>query len=714
MKDGVTLSQLISAPGYWRANGNTTVFTDCKVAFSSSLDPEAKAKERCPGGKNSTGIVVETNAFDSNIQCKNIEGIERYGGPSCMSCANKDYTMSNGKCTRCEGGSSMGSLLGAMFAIQCPFFVIFAVIFLKAKTELDGDEKDIEHARGCCSGIHKKTNKNKTKKKQKQTHEEKIQEHKEKDAVGRLVGDQVMIGKIQGDGSRGGGETAHRDDIQVIVDRVKILYGWMQVFTALTFTYDIPWPSQLREMSLGLNFINLDFGNLLGGSACTFALPYLDTMVASAILPFLLLGTIFISRVPAWFLRKKHRQKQKAVQIKFIITLALILYPGLCTRLFSSLKVVTVQGLKSEGGHSGDVLAVDYSVEAFGTHHMPYVYLAIAGMVVFVIGIPFSVFFALRSNKKYLYTSADSGGQHHRKHVDVVDEFGTLYLQYEPKYWYWEVTVILKKMLLTGAMTIIAPGSSAQLVIALLIVLVNMLFLVKLGPYVDSADDSLAFLTNVQMILTLLGGLLLMTDDPNKPTYNSNFMGIALVVINSCAFGALLFGLLALHPAIRKRLAKYDNQNISTSTSTKVMPSDSTKKMAGDKTSAINGVTNSYRYVDGSLKTAEDYYADQKRLVPIHSTKSQKDVQKDVQKNVRKDVRKDVQKDVQKEVQKWGEWAESDINAVTVTNQQPPKVKVKNKTKLKKKKTTRQELRDIRRDFGNESAEYQVALKNMQ
>jgi hypothetical protein len=128
------------------------------------------------------------------------------------------------------------------------------------------------------------------------------------------------------------------------------------------------------------------------------------------------------------------------------------------------------------------------------------------------------------------------------------------------------------------------------------------------------------------------------------------------------------------------------------------MPSDSTKKMAGDKTSAINGVTNSYRYVDGSLKTAEDYYADQKWPV-------------------QKDVQKDVRKDVQKDVQKWGEWAEeSDANAITVSNQQPPKVKVKvkNKTKLKKKKTTRQELRDIRRDFGNESAEYQVALKNMQ
>ena len=70
---------------------------------------------------------------------------------------------------------------------------------------------------------------------------------------------------------------------------------------------------------------------------------------------------------------------------------------------------------------------------------------------------------------------------------------------YEPKYWYWEVTVILKNMMLTGAMTVIATGSSAQLVIALLIVLINLLFVFKLGPFVHDADDYLSFLTSCQM-----------------------------------------------------------------------------------------------------------------------------------------------------------------------------------------------------------------------
>ena len=91
-------------------------------------------------------------------------------------------------------------------------------------------------------------------------------------------------------------------------------------------------------------------------------------------------------------------------------------------------------------------------------------------------------------------------------------------MQYEPRYYYWEVTVILKKMLLTGAMTIIAAGSSAQLVIALVIVLFNMVLVLKAGPYVDATDDYLASLTSLQMLMTLLGGIMIKTDNPDDPT----------------------------------------------------------------------------------------------------------------------------------------------------------------------------------------------------
>jgi hypothetical protein len=148
-------------------------------------------------------------------------------------------------------------------------------------------------------------------------------------------------------------------------------------------------------------------------------------------------------------------------------------------------------------------------------------------------------------------------------------------LQYEPTYWYWEVTVIFKKMLLTGAMTVIAAGSSAQLVIALLIVLANMQFILKLGPFVDTADDYLSFLTSCQMFLTLLGGLLIMTDDPTQPTYDASFMGITMVAVNTVGFVALVVSLLALHPRCRRKLN--GKQKMKSGKRTKSAASESSK-----------------------------------------------------------------------------------------------------------------------------------------
>jgi hypothetical protein len=169
-------------------------------------------------------------------------------------------------------------------------------------------------------------------------------------------------------------------------------------------------------------------------------------------------------------------------------------------------------------------------------------------MFVWVIGIPLYVLLALWFNRKYLY---DHKPEHRVRHEEVVEEFGTLFLQYEPAYWYWEVTVIFKKMMLTGAMTIIEPGTSVQLVIALLVVLFNMLLILKIGPFVDDADDWLSFTTSLQMLLTLIGGLLIKTDNPVNPSYDPGVMGTLLVVINSVGLVALAFSIVAMHPNVR-------------------------------------------------------------------------------------------------------------------------------------------------------------------
>ena len=143
-------------------------------------------------------------------------------------------------------------------------------------------------------------------------------------------------------------------------------------------------------------------------------------------------------------------------------------------------------------------------------------------------------------------------------------------------------------MLLTGAMTIVKPGSSAQLSIALIIVLFNMLLELKLAPYADEADDWLAFLTNIQMLLTIQGGLLLMTDDSSAPTYDKRFMGITLVVVNSFGFVAFFLGLLVLHPSIRNRLDKETDAKKKKRSGTKIVPQSGAEKKNNNITTTTN------------------------------------------------------------------------------------------------------------------------------
>ena len=232
--------------------------------------------------------------------------------------------MSGGECVLCQGGASVGRAMGTVSGIMVFLFVIFALIFMKAHREDENKKK--KRKKGCCGGISSN--------KPVMTTEEKLDNKRGHTAAKRLMGDQVLVGKIQGSGGDAGSDSgagssgAYRSDTQIVTDRIKILYGWMQIFTALTFTFDIQWPIQLKSFSLSLNFINLDLSTFMAASACSLSLPFLDMMVVHAAVPLMLLVTIFIARLPAYFLRKKHRKKQSAVQIKLCFALALILYPG--------------------------------------------------------------------------------------------------------------------------------------------------------------------------------------------------------------------------------------------------------------------------------------------------------------------------------------------------------------------------------------------------
>ena len=82
----------------------------------------------------------------------------------------------------------------------------------------------------------------------------------------------------------------------------------------------------------------------------------------------------------------------------------------------------------------------------------------------------------------------------------------------EEEYWYFEVFVILEKMVLTGGMCLVADGSTVQTLAALLVSFVYMMFVLRTAPFLHDNDDVLSFVTSLQLVLTFLGALILQMD----------------------------------------------------------------------------------------------------------------------------------------------------------------------------------------------------------
>jgi hypothetical protein len=433
-KNGIRLQEISARNGYWRPDLNQDIFNPC--VDGTSLTSQLALDRCCPLDpvtnvsicKMNMNRTSNTSTNDPDAQCQ-----FGYSGPFCTVCIDSHVKQGN-KCIVCNGTTSVMNVVYAVLGMMFLMYIIFVVLFCKAKEETEEElqKQAKKQKKGCCGGINKKPNKatRPSKKKRKslvKTKTEKIQDSRSSTAATRFASDQLLVGRVQ-TGSKSSSDAAYHSDAQIVIDRIKVIYGWLQIFTALTFTFDaVPWPIELRAFSVGLNFINLDIGTLLSGSSCSFAIGYLDRMAIHAAVPLVLLAVLIFARLPAYVLRKKHRREQRAFLIKMICSFALILYPGLCTRLFSSLKVIAVKGFDSDT-HSGTVLAVDNNIEYLGAVHMPYVYLTIASMVLYVLGVPLMVFFALQMNKKYLSAHGHSAEEIHLHHA-VVDKFGTLYLQ---------------------------------------------------------------------------------------------------------------------------------------------------------------------------------------------------------------------------------------------------------------------------------------------
>jgi hypothetical protein len=320
-----------------------------------------------------------------------------------------------------------------------------------------------------------------------------------------------------------------------------IMITWLQILSALTVTYKMPWPVNFAMYSRGAgSLVNMEILEVLAIGDCQLAVPFIN----SFLLGMLTIPIFSIAVLMALYLvqcrkkRKKDKKNKKdeiqklgpiildpqkmdtdnmrmeGTAFKLIVLIVQLLYPKLSTKTFQMFRCVDF------GPRVGLLLDADFSKKCYEGIHRDYVPFAVVSMVLYLTGVPICTFWLLYRNRKKLHTPY------------VRLRYGDLYLAFEHRWYFWECILMVQKCMLTGAMVAVAPGSSVQLLVALFVSGAYLLLQLHANPYLGYIEDRLAFTTTLCLGLTLVFGFALITDDLESPTYEINQIGTLLIFVN--------------------------------------------------------------------------------------------------------------------------------------------------------------------------------------
>ncbi|KAJ0410569.1 hypothetical protein ATCC90586_006593 [Pythium insidiosum] len=286
------------------------------------------------------------------------------------------------------------------------------------------------------------------------------------------------------------------------------------------------------------------------------------------------------SNLRVWQARIKLRMNYLTYRnkcLKLYCWLALFLYPTVSKTILMIFNCEEV----------GDVfyMAVDRRIVCYNASWAIFGVLAIAGVVVWVIGIPFFFWLLIRRaqdrgiarrikllnrpqcrnhRRKWL---AEMLAYHtergiivpeienrevqdvelakYMKHKNLTDStvqarLGFIYADYSEDYWWFEVVDLSRKLFLSGVIVFVENGSVEQVLLAITVCLVTMWFLLFFQPYGDFSDNLIASITQLQLFLTLWLGVMTQLNAMNEESLINEKL-LSYMLVSTCV-AVTLFG----------------------------------------------------------------------------------------------------------------------------------------------------------------------------
>jgi hypothetical protein len=306
-----------------------------------------------------------------------------------------------------------------------------------------------------------------------------------------------------------------------ILTKAKIMIGLAQIVGQFADNYPhIRWPPMYLQMCARLSFINIDL-QAIPALVCFTRTSYLESFFFVTIFPLFLMGVFGALACFAYV--DEYTFRIKIISTSHITTMAIgmlfLVYPTCCNQIFTVLRCQTF--------FNGDqYLVVDYGVQCnsdvkhslwSGLIEMSYPEIkAYAGILLFIypLGVPFFYYSLLHRSMQFLFDKErdENGDVVQVINFETKKTLGFLYADYKPKWFFWEVFELLKKVFFVGVLLQIEPGTPIQMVIGAISAVLMMLYFSAAWPYRDDEDNNLQMASLSAIFVTYFMMLMLDAD----------------------------------------------------------------------------------------------------------------------------------------------------------------------------------------------------------
>ncbi|GMH88575.1 hypothetical protein TrST_g11202 [Triparma strigata] len=319
-----------------------------------------------------------------------------------------------------------------------------------------------------------------------------------------------------------------KNGIRSLKTGVKVMVsGWQIIVNIPSVVPNIIVPEDFEKVLTSMQFLSFDLFTIVSIRCWTLATNFYHHLVTATVMPLFFCALLALL---AYTIKKRKNQF-----LAIALALTYLTFPTVSTTLMKFFPC----DLMDDGQKW---LRADYSVSCLASNRTPMAVFSVSMVCVYPIGVPALYFFLLWKNKARINRPADE-----REEDEGIIGISFLYESYKPQYWWFELAETSRRLMMTGILSVIEPGSETQLFAAILIAILACVMTAWCSPYIDKRDNVIAVSMNLQIAMISLSALALkrqqdgVSEGAEDESYDEKGIGILLIIYSIVNIVIFLF-----------------------------------------------------------------------------------------------------------------------------------------------------------------------------